>query len=164
MSYIQISIKDIIKKIENKTYALPIIQRTFIWSEEQIETLFDSIMRDYPIGTFLFWEVGANYNTYQFYSFLTKYDERNQYNNEILVSPSEHTIAILDGQQRLISLYLGLCGSYTVKKPYQRRNSNNVLFTTKYLYINLLQSSTDSEMLYNFKFMDANAIEQSATS
>ena len=31
---------------------LPIIQRNFIWKEEQIERLFDSIMREYPIGNF----------------------------------------------------------------------------------------------------------------
>ncbi|WP_257575219.1 DUF262 domain-containing protein [Vibrio parahaemolyticus] len=51
----------------------PAIQRKFVWREEKICTLFDSIMRDYPIGTFLFWELDqGNANDYTFYEFLKK--------------------------------------------------------------------------------------------
>ena len=35
---------------------LPNIQRPFVWSEEQIERLYDSILREYPIGTLLVWK------------------------------------------------------------------------------------------------------------
>lgn len=43
----------------------------------QIETLFDSLMRDYPIGTFLFWQVDSNkIRDFEFYEFLDKYHER----------------------------------------------------------------------------------------
>lgn len=38
---------------------LPNIQRPFVWSEEQIQRLFDSIMREYPISTLLVWRSKA---------------------------------------------------------------------------------------------------------
>ena len=48
-----ISISDAIEYIEQRKFLLPAIQRKFVWSSEQIEVLFDSIMRDYPINSFL---------------------------------------------------------------------------------------------------------------
>ena len=46
-----ISISDAIEYIEQRKFLLPAIQRKFVWSSEQIEVLFDSIMRDYPINS-----------------------------------------------------------------------------------------------------------------
>ena len=43
--------------ITKRHYLLPAIQREFVWDEQQIINLFDSIMKDYPIGTFLFWNL-----------------------------------------------------------------------------------------------------------
>lgn len=48
-----ISISDAIEYIEQRKFLLPAIQRKFVWSSEQIEVLFDSIMRDYPINSFM---------------------------------------------------------------------------------------------------------------
>ena len=42
----------------NDTYFLPAIQREFVWKPAQVTRLFDSIMQDYPIGSFLFWQLG----------------------------------------------------------------------------------------------------------
>ena len=52
-----ITIKEAIVAIQNQEYILPAIQREFVWNTKQIELLFDSILRDYPISTFLFWKV-----------------------------------------------------------------------------------------------------------
>lgn len=49
-----ITVKEAIKKIQEGKYLLPAIQREFVWKSEQIENLFDSLMNDYPIGSFLF--------------------------------------------------------------------------------------------------------------
>ncbi len=49
-----ITIKEAIDKIVARKYLIPAIQRKFVWSGEQIEVLFDSIMRGYPINTFMF--------------------------------------------------------------------------------------------------------------
>ncbi|MEK6781959.1 MAG: DUF262 domain-containing protein [Bacteroidota bacterium] len=48
-----ITIKEAIEQIQKKKFVLPSIQREFVWESSQIEMLFDSIMRDYPISTFL---------------------------------------------------------------------------------------------------------------
>ena len=52
-----VTIKDAIEKIHKTKYLLPAIQREFVWDTYQIARLFDSLMRDYPINSFLFWEV-----------------------------------------------------------------------------------------------------------
>jgi uncharacterized protein with ParB-like and HNH nuclease domain len=49
MAFVEpITIKDAIDNIHRKNYLLPAIQREFVWSTDQIETLFDSLMRDCP--------------------------------------------------------------------------------------------------------------------
>ena len=52
-----ISIKQAVERINRREYILPAIQREFVWTRDQMIRLFDSIMKDYPIGSFLFWEV-----------------------------------------------------------------------------------------------------------
>lgn len=48
----------------------------FVWNPEQIEVLFDSLMRDYPIGSFLFWAVSKEHTKdYEFYEFIREYSE-----------------------------------------------------------------------------------------
>ena len=60
--YNDISIKKLVEGI-NEKYLLPDIQRPFVWGnnrnefEEKVCSLFDSILRNYPIGTLLFWRV-----------------------------------------------------------------------------------------------------------
>lgn len=57
MDFKSLRIVDAVKEL-NSNFFLPAIQREFVWEPpHQIETLFDSIMRDYPIGSFLFWKV-----------------------------------------------------------------------------------------------------------
>ena len=52
-----ITIKTAIDNIQHNHYLLPAIQRKFVWSSWQIEILFDSILRGYPINSFMFWKV-----------------------------------------------------------------------------------------------------------
>ena len=55
-----LSIKDVIEEI-NQSYFLPDIQREYVWlkkaDEKKIEQLFDSVLRGYPISSFLFWKL-----------------------------------------------------------------------------------------------------------
>jgi uncharacterized protein with ParB-like and HNH nuclease domain len=51
-----LTISEVVNDIHSKKYLLPSIQREFVWSPEQIKMLFDSLMRKYPINSFLFWE------------------------------------------------------------------------------------------------------------
>jgi len=58
-----ITIARAIENIQSNQYILPAIQREFVWSDEQIERLFDSLMRGYPIGSFLFWKIKPQNDT-----------------------------------------------------------------------------------------------------
>lgn len=81
MEYKPSRICDIINDV-NRDYFLPAIQREFVWEPEKIEKLFDSILGDYPIGTFLFWKIREeNKHDWTAYEFIRNYDEENPHNN-----------------------------------------------------------------------------------
>ena len=107
-----ITIKEAIFNINSKKYLLPAIQREFVWSTEQITRLFDSLMRDYPIGSFLFWKVDKQKRKdYQFYEFIKDFHERdNRHNPKANTKGEDDITAILDGQQRMTALFLALTG------------------------------------------------------
>ena len=139
MSYEGKEIKNIISQINDNKIYLPATQRKFVWNIEQITDLFDSIMKGYPIGTFLFWKLKKDdIKPYTFYSFKLHYDVRNPF-NEITATPEtkEEILAVLDGQQRLSSMYVALQGTYAYKRPYAR-DYDDTAFPKRKLCINLL--------------------------
>jgi len=139
MSYHSKTIKQLVKDIEFEKAYLPAIQRKFVWPRWKIEHLFDSIMRNYPIGSFLFWELKSEkaYD-YVFYNFLKNYDERTP-NNKRKTGNFLHPeiIGVLDGQQRLSSLYLGIQGTHRERLKYHRTSSGHAYPETA-LFLNLL--------------------------
>lgn len=154
MAFVEpITIKEAISKIDSRNFLLPSIQREFVWSSDQIEQLFDSLMKGYPIGSFLFWEVSKDQlKDYQFYDFIRDYHVRdNSHNMKASVFDRDSITAILDGQQRLTSLYIGLKGSYTTKIP-GKRWSNNDAFPVKKIYVNLLSFIPETQD-YDFRFL-----------
>ncbi|PML09887.1 DUF262 domain-containing protein [Vibrio lentus] len=157
-----ITINTAIANIRKRHYLLPSIQREFVWDTDQIETLFDSLMRDYPISTFLFWEVDKNkIKDFQFYEFLNKYHEKdNRHNRKAEPNNEEDIIALLDGQQRMTSMYVALTGTYAKKMPYYRWDSPYA-FPEKKLYLNLLKPSDELETEYDFKFLTVDEAIQS---
>lgn len=155
MSYqTALTISEVIQDIHQKKYLLPAIQREFVWDTEQIERLFDSLMRDYPISSFLFWEVSKdNVHEYEFYEFLRQYHERNQrHNPKASVSGEEGISAVLDGQQRLTSLYIALKGTYAYKLP-RKRWDNDQAYPERKLYLNILAPAEDSDRAFDFRFL-----------
>ncbi|MGL4802054.1 MAG: DUF262 domain-containing protein [Cetobacterium sp.] len=152
-----ITIREALNKIQSNKYLLPAIQREFVWKSEKIENLFDSLMNDYPIGSFLFWSVEKP-RDYRFYKFIQKYNQKYQNHNELInLADNQEIIAILDGQQRLTALYIGLLGSYTEKLP-RYRWDNPLAFPEKNLCLNLFDG--DSEKKYEFKFCTTKEITQ----
>jgi uncharacterized protein with ParB-like and HNH nuclease domain len=156
-----ITISDAIANIESRRYLLPAIQRKFVWSSEQIEVLFDSIMRDYPINSFMLWNVTSNKakTDYKFYEFLKEYKYFFQEENPYFNTKGYHDfLAVIDGQQRLTSLYIGLKGTYAYKMPRKWLKNNEDCLPTRKLYINLSsRKSEDDErkMIYDFKFLSS---------
>ena len=152
-------IKKIVMGIKNNEYVLPLIQRELVWKYEQIEQLFDSIMSGYPFGSMLFWNYEHDSDCkYKFYKFLKKYDEykpASNQNQEYNPAGEKELTAVLDGQQRLTALYLGLLGSMKLHKP-KTKYDNPENYEEKRLYINLFyQKDPDPENTsdnYEFKF------------
>lgn len=135
---------------------MPAIQREFVWSTNQITKLFDSIMRGYPVGSFLLWDVKRETaQSYTFYEFLTNFHERdNPYADKATVPAGAGTTAVLDGQQRLTSLNIALYGSFAEKKKYAWWNSPDA-FPVKRLYLNLVEDPEDEELglKYDLRFL-----------
>lgn len=154
---IPITISQAIERIKNNAYLLPSIQREFEWTPSKIEWLFDSILRGYPFGSFLFWSVkGETKGAYKFYKFLRDYRQNYQtHNEEFPASQGNDFIAVLDGQQRLTSLYIGLCGSYAWKRPYLRDENTERVYPTRRLYLNIQEELVDEEdgRKYEFRFL-----------
>ena len=171
MSYNHTSIKSIIDKL-NSSYFVPDIQRSYVWLQnpklKKIEQLFDSLMRGYPIGSFLFWalkksDIESDFDVvnesgklnFQLYKFIENYDARNTSNKKINVSQivNEDLHIVLDGQQRLTSLYIGLRGTRCLKRAYARANTFNP-YEEKRLYLNVLHKPEDEnpEDCYRFEF------------
>ena len=149
-----LTIAEVINDIHRKKYLLPAIQREFVWKTDQIERLFDSLMRDYPISSFLFWGVEKEkVNDFEFYEFLRQYHERNQVHNpEANVSGEEGVTAVLDGQQRLTSLYVALKGTYAYKIP-RKRWDNPQAYPERKLHLNILSASKEEGRAFEFEFL-----------
>ena len=76
--------------------------------------------------------------SYVFYDFLKEYDERRPYNQRKKGAfTHDEIIGVLDGQQRLSSMYIGLMGTHTEKAPYKRWDNPDA-FKPHSLYINVL--------------------------
>ncbi|MGL2620489.1 DUF262 domain-containing protein [Helicobacter pylori] len=163
------TIKEVVDEL-NVRYFLPDIQREYVWLQnadgKKIEQLFDSILRGYPIGSFLFWklpkediaksdEQDSDKLNFQLYQFITNYDERKPHNEKIRIEQikRDDLYIVLDGQQRLTSLYIGLKGTRTLKKKNARYDNPNA-YEEKRLYLNLKhQPNMDNpEDNYEFEF------------
>lgn len=155
-----ISISDAISRIRTHKLLLPAIQREFVWSPEKVEWLFDSLLQGYPIGSFLFWKVhdDAAKLQYRYYEFLTSFRELyHTRNSEFNTRGHSDFDAVLDGQQRLTALYLGLVGTYAYKKPRKHWVDNEDALPTRKLYLNVAEpaAATNNEtgLKYEFKFL-----------
>ncbi|RYH30902.1 DUF262 domain-containing protein, partial [archaeon] len=121
MSYKAQTIARTVGKL-NVDYFLPAIQREFVWKQDQVVRLFDSVLRGYPISSFLFWELRAeNRGKWQAYEFLRGVHSDGSRNDLANTDGVKDLHLILDGQQRLTSLNVGLRGYYTLRPKYARR-------------------------------------------
>ena len=134
-----INIKTLLDKINKQKDGgifLPYIQRDFVWEEEKIFALLDSLMRGYPIGSILTWYTDESIN---YRPFVKDYGKDYNYDETVLSSEGDNFSRqyVIDGQQRLQSLYIALYGTYDKKE----------------LYFNT-QSSHDGEEGYVFSFSE----------
>ncbi len=152
MEYVPVRVSDVIRQVNRDIY-LPAIQREFEWGTDRIERLFDSIMADFPIGSFLYWRLQQkNKDQWPIYEFVRDFDDKSPHNPPANMAGITRDITlVLDGQQRITSLYVGLRGSY--RYFYYRWRKTK-------LYLNLLKSPVDNEdnpedLAYGFAFRES---------
>jgi hypothetical protein len=139
----KLSLRKIISYLNNPDedggFWLPNIQRPFVWSEDQICRLFDSILRQYPISTLLIWKTKGGVRRRKF---IDNFKEEHRHHLSIFKVPDDNKkkCLVLDGQQRLQSLYIGLRGSYDGEE----------------LYLDILSGelAAPDDVRYKFKFLD----------
>ena len=154
MEYRPVRVSDLIRGI-NKDIYLPAIQREFVWKPEKVARLFDSIMGDFPIGSFLFWKLRQeNKDKWPIYEFIRSFDDESPHNPPAnLAGITRDITLVLDGQQRITSLYIGLRGSY--RYFYYRWKKTQ-------LFLNLLKApipdeENPEELTYEFAFREDEA-------
>lgn len=123
---------------EDGGFWLPNIQRPFVWSEEQIYRLFDSILREYPISTLLIWKTRSSVRCRKF---IDNYKVGLRLSDFYVPENDKKKCLVLDGQQRLQGLFIGLCGSYEGRE----------------LYFDILSGevSAPDDIKYKFSFLDS---------
>ena len=87
---------------------LPDIQRPFVWSNAKVRDLFDSMYRGYPVGFFLFWETGAD-----------------GVETKVIGDTNKQkvpSLLIVDGQQRLTSLYAVIRREAVLSENFEREH------------------------------------------
>lgn len=157
MSYATITIGNLVADT-NTRYFLPAIQRPFVWSADQVITLFDSLMKGYPISSFMFWAIDDDVKRdLKIYNFIENWKPGMQ---NPAASPDGRDITlVLDGQQRITSLLIALRGTFSEKDKYKRRSSADA-WKEKTLYLDLLQDpsgdyaeeDTDLGVSYGLRF------------
>lgn len=142
MSYIGISIKDAMEKI-NTSWFLPAVQRPYVWgnryeSEKFICKLFDSLFQQYPIGGLILWH---NKMSVAHREFLKDFHQGDIYKNVDEGLFQRDKSLIYDGQQRLQTLYS--CLRYS--------------FNDRLLVFNLIYNDQiDEDGCTGFRFIDKN--------
>tara|TARA_R110001606_G_scaffold316982_3_gene463765 strand:- start:92 stop:2206 length:2115 start_codon:yes stop_codon:yes gene_type:complete len=97
---------DLISEIQKGQIKIPKFQRDFVWSIDKTAKLLDSILKGYPIGTFILWETNERLN-----------DIKNIGNLQLPPIPDDIKVQyVLDGQQRITSLYAAFLGASIQKE------------------------------------------------
>jgi Protein of unknown function DUF262/Protein of unknown function (DUF1524) len=150
MNYTTERISDVLPRI-NATWFLPALQREFVWDTERICNFFDSLMRDYPISSLLLWSVPDEAREdIEVYRFIDAASDFGKHNARDRAFGAKSLTFVLDGQQRLTSLLVGLKGTYEVKRRYSRTGD------VHRLHLDLLRNGQvpddQGEVAYGFAF------------
>jgi hypothetical protein len=152
---------------EDGGFWLPNIQRPFVWSEDQICRLYDSILREYPISTLLIWKTASKIRRRRF---IDNWKDTLRLSDFYVVENDKKKCLVLDGQQRLQSLFIGLCGSFEGRELHFDILSGEIATPDDIKYrLKFLPASTAAFPWINFKTLVYSAarsreIEQELTS
>jgi hypothetical protein len=109
-------IRNLVEMIDNRELVLPAMQRPFVWDEQRMLRLMDSLLRGFPLGTLLVWATDEA----QRYRPLVKdaTSEEMPCDNFPQAEGGKRLLYVLDGQQRLTTLYVATKGSLDGRRMY----------------------------------------------
>jgi len=116
MSYKARTLASLIEAIKQNHLLLPHIQRPFVWEREQMRRLFDSLMRNYPIQTLLFWRTKSHIKARRFLTTVEWDPDLSRHYDRERSKAGVDKMFVLDGQQRLQTLYALFAGSVRNEK------------------------------------------------
>src|SRR5262249_41717405 len=122
---------------------LPHIQRPFVWEEEQMVRLFDSLMRNYPIQTLLFWRTRDEIKARRFMPQVVWDADLSDYYEANVSQQGHEKVFVLDGQQRLQTLYATFAGASSLE---------NGARAEAYFDVTSGEVSNDTGLLHSLKF------------
>ncbi|OOY24902.1 hypothetical protein BMI91_00165 [Thioclava sediminum] len=122
---------DLINDIEKGIIKIPKFQREFVWPIEKTAALLDSIAKGYPIGTFILWKTDYRMGNIKDIGNIT-----------LPPTPPDRQVEyVLDGQQRMTSLFAAYCGA-EIARPGQKK-----VTAFRDIYVNLDLSLTDDDQI-----------------
>ena len=134
-----LTIKALLRMIEQEELVLPAMQRPFVWQENRILRLMDSLMRLFPIGTVLIWETDEAQRYRPFVK--NAVSKERPLLNFPQANGGKRIRYVLDGQQRLTSLNIACAGTLDDRK----------------LFLDVLSGDPENkdpgEMYYDFQFL-----------
>jgi len=142
MSYKPRTLFRLIEDINSNLF-LPHIQRPFVWEDEQMLRLFDSLMRNYPIQTFLFWRTKDEIKARKFMEQVDWDPDLSDFYEPNMSKGGVEKVFVLDGQQRLQTLYSIFRGAIL---------SENNARQEAYFNITSGDKIADTGLLYELKF------------
>ena len=117
------TVSDVITKISDGQYVLPVIQRRLVWSTEKMELLFDTLLKGNSFGGIMVLEEEKGATPLFAFREFTK-DGSDNISIDSKTPLAQEQYFVIDGQQRLQSFYMGLTGSYNGKLLYFNLNSD----------------------------------------
>lgn len=115
-------IYDVVQEIGLKRYRIPSIQRGYEWQQARVLKLLDSIMNGYPIGAIMVWRPTTEvFKDIPNRSFVANFDSKRDYLSEPPhEAENDESYLVLDGQQRLQSLFLAFMGNFDGERVYMQ--------------------------------------------
>lgn len=139
-------VEDLLVKVNDSSFAIPYFQRGFEWKPRMVCELVESILQNYFTGLLLFWELDIE-------------QAKNEEWDPVWGANNRNTpdVAILDGQQRLSSLYYAI---YNPEKEFPNRKSFYVFYID---ITKVLNEEIDESVTYKFFFSNHQSWERLKT-
>lgn len=147
------TVNQLLQQVERNCVLLPSIQRSFVWKPKQIVRLWDSLMRGYPIGPMLVWRTRPTEHKHVHFHQICR-DFKGNDHEVVAASSTDVVSALLDGQQRVTALTIGVLGSIAPSGSAKPRKLH--------LCLDPNDSAGPEALQYRFDFLAAGGDEDDA--